>query len=141
METIRYSLNAEYSIDLGVALKYSQSDPTNKLWENQTLGDNKKLEVDEKLHDSTDGPGRSNDKTCIFDQYCSEIYGNRTCIFFEIHKDTFQQRFLDGSHSSNVYRNQFYTKIPELVEDSYTVVIVEMIEDRCEIVAIHSPSN
>jgi hypothetical protein len=117
METIQYSLNnsKDYSIDI-----------------KHTINNSKKNI-------------QKNDCNNIFDKYCLDIYGEKTCIFFEIALDLFQIRFLDKKNStySNINRSQFYVNIPKLVEKTYTVIIVENIPftNTKEIVAIHSSPN
>jgi hypothetical protein len=131
METIQYSLKnkTDYSIDIGQALKYTQT----KQHQKNTIQNNLVIE-ESKINDD--------EKNAIFDKPCLDIYGNRTCIFFEISKDIFQLRFLNNNKNRIVNRKEFYIQIPSLLEKSYTVIVVENIEDlNMEIVAIHSPPN
>jgi hypothetical protein len=116
METIQYSLKDNISIDIRLALECSQksNDKTNEI---------------------------NQDKNCIFDTHCLEIYGKRTCILFQLSEDTYQARFLNKSTKKIINKKSFYMIIPSLVEDAYTVVIVDDIDYKKEIVAIHSPSN
>ena len=137
METIQYSLknNTDYSIDIRQALKYNQTHQKNKNKnKNKNTIQNNLVIEESKINDD--------DKNAIFDKPCLDIYGNHTCIFFEISKDIFQLRFLDNNKNKIVNRHEFYIQIPSLLEKSYTVIVVENIEDlNMEIVAIHSPPN
>lgn len=81
------------------------------------------------------------DKNSIFDKHCLEIYGKRTCILFQLSEDTYQARFLNKLTKRIINKKSFYMIIPSLVEDTYTVIIVDNIDYKKEIVAIHSPSN
>lgn len=138
METIQYSLKNNISIDIRLALKYSQSRQRQK---EKTQVQNNLVIQDPKLDDNSKETNKL-DKNAIFDKPCLDIYGNRTCILFEISKDIFQLRFLDKTTNKTVNRNEFYIQIPTLVEKLYTVIVVEKIEtSNMEIVAIHSPPN
>jgi hypothetical protein len=82
-----------------------------------------------------------------------ELYGEKTCILFELENNLYQLRYLNKNTAKNINKNDFYIQIPTLVESSYTVVVVENIKyvnkkdvnkkdvNKKEIVAIHSPSN
>jgi hypothetical protein len=134
METIQYSLKnkTDYSIDIGQALKYTQTKQNQK--NNKNTIQNSLVIEESKTSDDN--------KNAIFDKACLDIYGNRTCIFFEISKDIFQLRFLDNTKNKIINRQEFYIQIPSLLEKLYTVILVEKIEDlNMEIVAIHSPPN
>ena len=123
METIQYSLNnsKDYSIDIRRTIVNSKQETY----------------IDEHSD-------KSKDSNNIFDEYCLNIYGEKTCIFFEIASDVFQVRFLDKNKTNRTYNNikrsHFYVDIPKLVEKRYTVIIVENIKftNTKEIVAIHS---
>jgi hypothetical protein len=134
METIQYSLNNNISID--IQLYYSEK---NKYQEN--IAKNEIDIPDQSVNNTRESPPI--DTNDIFDEHCLEIYGNKTCIFIQIDNNTFQQRFLNSKPKQNVKRLNFCTEIPALIEKSYTVVVVEEIEDEGirEIVAIHSPGN
>jgi hypothetical protein len=119
METIQYSLKDNISIDIRFALECSR----------------KKKEI-------------IVDPNSIFDKHCLELYGEKTCILFELENNLYQLRYLNKNTAKNINKNDFYIQIPTLVESSYTVVVVENIKDinkkninKKEIVAIHSPSN
>jgi hypothetical protein len=132
METIQYSLNnsKDYSIDINRTIINSKQEKSKYVQE--------KLKYVHKHNE---------DSNNIFDEYCLNIYGKKTCIFFEIASDVFQVRFLDKNKTNSTYNNikrsQFYVDIPTLVEKSYTVIIVENIPftNTKEIVAIHSSPN
>lgn len=151
METIQYSLknNTDYSIDLRLALKYSQSreHQKSKSKNNLVVQEHKSNRGScDKDKDSISSGATEDDKNAIFDKPLLDIYGNRTCIFFEISKDVFQLRYLDNTVNTTVNRSEFYIKIPTLVEKLYTVIVVEKIiqdsnNSNMEIVAIHSPPN
>jgi len=128
METIQYSLNnsKDYSIDINRTIINSKQE---------------KYVKEKYVHKHNE------DSNNIFDEYCLNIYGKKTCIFFEIASDVFQVRFLDKNKTNHTYNNikrsQFYVDIPKLVEKTYTVIIVENIKftNTKEIVAIHSSPN
>lgn len=136
METIQYSLKNNISIDIRLALKYSQSRQRQK---------DKDIVIQDQIIDNSKDISKETskiDKNAIFDKPCLDIYGNRTCILFEVSNDLFQLRFLDKNNNKTVNRNEFYIQIPTLVEKLYTVIVVEKIEtSNMEIVAIHSPPN
>jgi hypothetical protein len=119
METIQYSLKDNISIDIRFALECSR-----------------------KIKE-----GKSNnlivDPNSIFDKHCFELYGEKTCILFELENNLYQLRYLNKNTTKNINKNDFYIQIPTLVESSYTVVVVDNIKGigKKEIVAIHSPSN
>lgn len=151
METIQYSLknDTDYSIDIHLALKYSQKKQRQK---NKNVIQNNLVIEESKYNNNNnnnnnynynyDDDDDKNDKNAIFDKPCLDIYGDRTCILFEISKDMFQLRFLDKNNNKIVNRTEFYIQIPTLLEKLYTVIVVENIEDlNMEIVAIHSPPN
>lgn len=134
METIQYSLKnkTDYSIDIGQALKYTQTKQNQKNNKN-TIQNNLVIEESKRSDEN---------KNAIFDKACLDIYGNRTCILFEISKDMFQLRFLDNNKNKIVNKGEFYIQIPTLLEKLYTVIVVENIENlNMEIVAIHSSPN
>ena len=154
METIQYSLknNTDYSIDIRLALKYSQAKQRqrdkNFIQNSLVIEETKTAEYTEQSEYNFSSKNTNNnyrdedDKNAIFDKPCLDIYGNRTCILFEISKDVFQLRFLDKNRNKMVNRTEFYIQIPTLVEKLYTVIVVEKIENlNMEIVAIHSPPN
>jgi regulator of extracellular matrix RemA (YlzA/DUF370 family) len=143
METIQYSLN-NISIDIRLAIERSKGGVRHK--------DEKKDPIEcNIIHPHKSAPPlhlheNSRDKNDIFDKHCELTYGKRTCILFETDSDKFQVRFLNKTgtniqHTNIIHRNSFYKEIPNLVEDAYTVVVVEQIENigKKEIVAIHSP--
>ena len=152
METIQYSLKNNISIDIRLALKYNQTKPLNK---NNLVIEESKYNDNDNDNDSDNDNDNDNynynynkddydndDKNAIFDKPCLDIYGNRTCILFEISKDMFQLRFLDNNKNKMINKTEFYIQIPTLLEKLYTVIVVENIENlNMEIVAIHSPPN
>jgi hypothetical protein len=135
METIQYSLkNSDYtelSIDLSCTIN-------NSIEQKKFTNTNEKKNNYNKINTKIDYNN-------IFDKYCLDIYGKKTCIFFEISNDLFEMRFLDVTSKSfdNIKRSNFYINIPKLIEKAYTVVIVENIQitNTKEIVAIHSSPN
>jgi hypothetical protein len=141
METIQYSLKNNISIDIRLALKYSQT----KKGQKDKLIKQSNNSINSKVHnDNIENENNNNDE--IFDKPLLDIYGNRTCILFEISKDVFQLRYLDNTINTTVNRTEFYIQIPTLVEKLYTVIVVEKIiqdsnHSNMEIVAIHSPPN
>lgn len=138
METIQYSLN-NISIDIRLALQNSKAGIHQGTFQIQTPI----TPPLDKTNDKNNNKNIIKEKTDIFDKYCLDTYGNRTCILFEIDTNKFEVRFLNKQSKNTIYRNCFYKEIPNLVEDRYTVVVVENIPkiNKKEIVAIHSPSN
>ena len=87
METIQYSLKNNISIDIRLALKYSQT----KKGQKDKLIKQSNNSINSKVHnDNIENENNNNDE--IFDKPLLDIYGNRTCILFEISKDVFQLR-------------------------------------------------
>ncbi len=76
-----------------------------------------------------------------FDKYdtdCKQMYGNRTCILYQLKDDLFKIKFLDKKISSEVIdRKTFYKIIPEMITTNYTIVIVE----SNEITTVHHPTQ
>lgn len=136
METIQYSLkNSDYA-DLSIDLSNTIN---NSIKEKKFTNTNER----KNNHDIDEKNNKKIDYNNIFDKYCLDVYGKKTCIFFEISNDLFEMRFLDditNKNFNNIKRSNFYIKIPTLVEKSYTVIIVENIQitNTKEIVAIHS---
>lgn len=144
METIQYSLkkNSTYSIDLKSSIyttlpsnegTFQRKSP--KIYTRGTIPNKMLLnKTSTKLNN-------------IFDKHCLETYGNKTCILFELDDDTIEIRLLDKLYQLKLYqlkytgKNKLYIVIPSLLEKLYTVVLVQMIQNAKEIVAIHFPSN
>ena len=77
-----------------------------------------------------------------YDDYSKKLYGKRSCVFLEISQGIFQQRFLDERQNNIIYKSDFYNLIPNLIQENYTVIIVETTtKNYKEIVAIHLPST
>lgn len=72
-----------------------------------------------------------------FDTNCKQMYGNRTCILYQINEDSFKVRFLDKELNTKeiINRNVFYKFIPDMITSNYTVVIIE----KKEITTVHHP--
>ena len=148
METIQYSLkNSDYT-DLSIDLNNTISNSINNTISNtisnsisNSIKDKKFTNINRQENEIDTKVDYNN----IFDKYCLDIYGEKTCIFFEISHDLFEMRFLDvtDKNFNNIKRSNFYINIPKLVEKAYTVVIVENIQitNIKEIVAIHSSPN
>ena len=68
---------------------------------------------------------------------CKQMYGNRTCILYQIKDDYFKIRYLDKNSHENIYRSVFYKYIPEMINKNYTVVIIE----KEEITTVHHPTQ
>lgn len=149
METIQYSLkkNSTYSIDLKSAI-------CTTLPSNDIVGkgvDKKNFQrKSSKIYTHVEIPNKiqlhktktSTKLNNIFDKHCLETYGNKTCILFELDDDTIEIRLLDNLYQLKYTgKNKLYIVIPSLLEKLYTVVLVQMIQNAKEIVAIHFPSN
>lgn len=78
-----------------------------------------------------------------FDIGCVNSYGKKTCTFFPLDRETVEIKFLDTLSYRYVKRTVMYTMIPELLDQSYTVVILVRIKKtgKKEITAIHTPSS
>jgi hypothetical protein len=84
--------------------------------------------------------------THLFDNYCIELYGYRTCILFHIDLNNIEVRLLDRINYDQIkYINKksLYNEIPNLLKNNYTVVLVEKLLDTntTEITTIHLPPN
>lgn len=84
--------------------------------------------------------------THLFDNYCIELYGYRTCILFHIDLDNIEVRLLDSINYDQIKyinKNSLYNEIPNLLKNNYTVVLVEKLLDTntTEITTIHLPPN
>jgi hypothetical protein len=89
--------------------------------------------------------------TSIYDLHCNKMYGEKTCILFQIddNKNKYEMRLIDKIkiHENGISytkKDQFYKIIPELLHDKYTVVIIEKIDDinnekKYDIIAVHVP--
>lgn len=148
METIQYSLNNNISIDIHKIISNDTRDTLNTKPEIlRLLNTPPKIKVQDSPSKIKVQDSQQKINTRKFDKYCLDTYGVRTCILFEIDKNKFQIRFLNKNNGDHeefyIQKDLFYMKIPNLIEDSYTVVVVERIEqlDSEEIVAIHSPGN
>lgn len=157
METIQYSLkkNSTYSIDLKSAICTTL--PSNDIVGKGTLPSNGKgvdkknfQRKSSKIYTHVEIPNKiqlhktktSTKLNNIFDKHCLETYGNKTCILFELDNDTIEIRLLDNLYQLKYTgKNKLYIVIPSLLEKLYTVVLVQMIQNTKEIVAIHFPSN
>jgi hypothetical protein len=122
METVKYSLNnSKYSIDVD-AIKTNTN--TNEI-------ENKKKYKN----------------TNLFDKYCIELYGEKTCILFYIDQNTIEVRMLDKIRYDINYPTRYinkgflYNEIPNLLKNNYTVILVENIlnSNTTEITSIHLP--
>mgnify|MGYP000754694550 CR=1 FL=1 len=84
--------------------------------------------------------------THLFDNYCIELYGYKTCILFHIDLNNIEVRLLDRINYDQIkYINKksLYNEIPNLLKNNYTVVLVEKLLDTntTEITTIHLPPN
>jgi len=84
--------------------------------------------------------------THLFDNYCIELYGYRTCILFHIDLNNIEVRLLDRINYDQIKyinKNSLYNEIPNLLKNNYTVVLVEKLLDTntTEITTIHLPPN
>jgi len=84
--------------------------------------------------------------THLFDNYCIELYGYRTCILFHIDLNNIEVRLLDRINYDQIkYINKksLYNEIPNLLKNNYTVVLVEKLlnTNTTEITTIHLPPN
>lgn len=116
METIQYSLGNHTCDD-----RYHGINPTDSL---NIVDPVLKVSLDE------------------FDINCVKSYGKKTCTFYPLDRENIEIKFLDTLSCRYVKRKEMYTMIPELLELSYTVVILIKIKKtgKKEITAIHTPS-
>lgn len=77
-----------------------------------------------------------------FDTNCVKSYGEKTCTFYPLDRENIEIKFLDTLSCRYVKRNEMYIMIPELLELSYTVIILVRVKKtgKKEITAIHTPS-
>lgn len=166
METIQYSLkNSKFSIDINL-YKGKNGDVSYQYYKYNTQKENDKTtdKSKDKTTDESEGHStvvedlKKNIETSFinevnnfkdkikfnddYDDYCRNVYGVRSCIFYETNPDVFEIRYLDKNKTNHIInRSKLYIYIPKLIEELYTVVIVEYLEKTHtnEIVAIHSP--
>lgn len=131
METINCSLNDnKYSININAI---------------SSLVTNKKNNDTSKISQYTNNLQTKN--THLFDKYCIELYGEKTCILFYIDQNSIEVRLLDKIRYNKNYpvryidKNFLYNEIPNLLKNNYTVVLVEYIlnSNTTEITSIHLP--
>lgn len=86
----------------------------------------------------------------LYDTYCKDIYGDRTCLLvgnmLKNNKDNehiYEVRMLDQptQKSTITSKKYFHTLIPNLLRYKYTVIIIEEINKNYEIMAIHLPGH
>ena len=156
MGTIRYSLNNTYndifsnrSILLNENIKLKSLSSNNNLFTNNGNLNNGNLNNGNlnngNLYKGNLNNGHLNNGNLynIFDDHCIETYGNKTCILLYTNNEKIQIRLLD-SHIYKYFKDiEMYTKIPELLEKLYTVVVVDKIKktNSYEITAIHIPNK
>lgn len=73
-------------------------------------------------------------------------YGIRTCMMTEVEEDMFETKLLDQHENMDtsllIRRARLYEAIPRLLDNKYTVVIIEIIsKSPClkDITAVHLP--
>lgn len=82
----------------------------------------------------------------MYDKECLERYGPMTCILFEM-KDSsnifYETRYLNNlcDEKKLINKDVFYELIPYLLSEKYTVVVVEEVDNKHEITAIHKPTG
>ncbi len=74
---------------------------------------------------------------------CTTQYGPHTCILIQNGTTNFQMHFLDKhTETSLVNKTDFYYIIPNLLQNKYTVVVIEIQTPfKHEITAIHMPKQ
>jgi hypothetical protein len=84
----------------------------------------------------------------IHDEYCRKMYGERSCLLVNIvdmdgEEKLYEVRMLDklDQRSTTTSKKYFHTLIPNLLKYKYTVVIVEIIDNNYEIMAVHLPGH
>lgn len=80
---------------------------------------------------------------------CKSKYGIQVCVITQIVKDSelYEFMYLDNCQPPNlIYKSKFYDIIPGLLENKYTVIIVEYIKSfhsdsifELEIICTHHP--
>jgi len=127
METTTYSLNNK---------KFSIKIPNNiHIIENKS--NNININIRNKSNISN---------TNLFDKYCMELYGYKTCILFYIDLNNIEVRLLDRINYDPVTyitKKTLYNEIPNLLKKNYTVILVEKLlnSNTNEITTIHLPPN
>lgn len=81
-----------------------------------------------------------------FDAECRQRYGEKTCIIYQIDPPQYQIKMLDSNCTKTdqvVDKNSFYTLIPQMLVQDYTVVIVEQLGNSSvrEITTVHLPKQ
>lgn len=149
LNTNSHLLDVQSSFELNKYESYKSN--KNKL---NKIQSNKNIQLDNYPTNTINSLNLSN-----YDKECIERYGDKTCILIEIsNKDsikesekTYQIRYMDkiklnqhfNVNSKNEYLSSklFYKFIPHLLTHNYTVVVVENIELKKEITAIHKPTG
>lgn len=77
--------------------------------------------------------------------FCIERYGYKTYMFIQknINSVFYDLNCLDHSeHSKIINQNDFYKIIPELLDNKYTVVIINWLDIKyMDIIAVHQPAQ
>lgn len=78
------------------------------------------------------------------DAILKQRYGVRTCTLTEKDKDMFETNLLDQHDETNllIRRTRLYEAIPRLLDNRYTVVVIEIISQSPlikDITAVHLP--
>jgi hypothetical protein len=83
----------------------------------------------------------------IYDKECLERYGPKTCILLESYDKKkvkmYEIRYLDKADTKGdvMFSDHLYEMIPYLLSESYTVVVVDKVEQKYEITAIHKSTG
>jgi hypothetical protein len=78
-----------------------------------------------------------------YSKECLEQYGAHTCILYETFFKNYQIHILDNQQIVQKYINKhdFYKIIPTMLQQTYTVIIVELKYAHHEITAVHLPKQ
>lgn len=80
------------------------------------------------------------------DVVLKQRYGIRTCMMTEVEQDMFETKLLDQHDNTDmcllIRRSRLYEAIPRLLDNRYTVVVIEIISNIPtvkDITAVHLP--
>ena len=146
METIQYSLNNNYNdIFSNRSIRLNKNSKRDSLYNDNNVFTNNNNNNNYNLNNGDLNNYNLNNGNLYnkFDEHCVEVYGKKTCILFYTNNEKIQIRLLDNRIYKYFEDTEMYTKIPELLERLYTVVVVDKIKktNSYEITAIHIPNK
>jgi hypothetical protein len=85
----------------------------------------------------------NNKEIQYYEKDCIERYGSKTCLLIQ-YNDKYEIRLLDTIPNKMlekymILKDSFSELIPKLLSHKYTVVLIEKVENKREITAVHLP--